>query len=403
MKKSCLFWMILLLGSVVFSTASAFNSLYVFGDGICTTTIGPGGSLYYGQRYCNGRIWVEVLAQRQGIGISNNCSYLGQDNVAMVSNVKQFTATNAPTAFGSGLFVIWAGNADFVGYLSKNVLTYYDSYYTTSKWDPYINSSLTNHYTIITNLYAKGIRSLIMPNAVDVTEIPQVNNLDATKKTFVRGRIVYFNTNLLATVNRAKSACHGLTIYVPDTFALFDNVLTNAANYGLTNVLSSGQPISAMENVANLTTNGAGNNYIFWDPISITARMSEVLADTVQQMISPVQVGGLAQINGSNRVDMVNVPVGLNGFLEGCTNLASSAWTSVANFNSTATAQSVFVLTPPLPANFGAGGSGGSGGSGGPPMPGSGSGTTTVTDTNSYVNSAAQFYRLRFPYAWNWP
>jgi len=401
MKKSCI-WMILLLGSVVFSTASAFNSLYVFGDGVCTTTNnspGPYTNSYYGNRNCNGRTWVEVLAQRQGIGISNNWSYFGQFSGPMVTNVNNF---KAPADANKDLFVVWAADADFVGFMSYS--------FTTNVWNPLISKSLTNHFNIITNLYAKGVRTLILPNAVDVGKIPEYNQ-DASIKSFVRGRTIYFNTNLIATVNRAKAICPGLIVYVPDIFSLLDNVITNAAYYGLTNATLAGQPIDATTYYGTskdgtfiaTTNNGLGTNFIFWDYMNITAQMQEVLADTVQQKISPVQVGGLTQINGSNRLDLVNVPVGLNGFLEGCTNLAAASWSTVTNFNSTATAQSIFVVTPPLPANFGASGSGGSGGSGGPPMPGSGSGSTTVTDTNSYVNSAAQFYRLRFPYAWNWP
>jgi phospholipase/lecithinase/hemolysin len=404
MKKSCLFWMILLLGSVVFSTASAFNSLYVFGDGMCTTTNNAfPGKQYYGKRYTNGRVWVEFLAQRQGIGISNNWSSFGHDSGPMATDVNHFSA---PTDAANDLFVVWAGDSDFVDFMYNNTL--YPSL-SLNAWNSAINSSLNSHYNIITNLYAKGARTMVLPNTVDITEIPAFNQMAVSTKNFVRGRVIYFNTNLLATINRAKTTCPGLTIYVPNVFSLLDNVITNAAYYGLTNVTLSGQPIDAYtyyttNSIVYCTTNnGLGTNFIFWDSTDPTAQMHEVLADTVQQMISPVQVGGLTQINGSNRLDLVNVPVGLNGFLENCTNLAQASWSTVTNFNSTATAQSIFVVTPPLPANFGAGGSGGSGGSGGPPMPGSGSGTTTITDTNSYVNSAAQFYRLRFPYAWNWP
>ena len=121
------------------------------------------------------------------------------------------------------------------------------------------------------------------------------------------------------------------------------------------------------------------------------------MADVAQQIISPVQINWLALSNGSNRLDVVNVPVGLNGFVDGCTNLTQGNWASVTNINSSNTAQSIFVnasplsLSPPGPVD-----SGGSGGGIGDP--GSGTGTNNVP-----INSAAQFYRLRFPYAWNWP
>ena len=395
MKKSNV-WMILLIGSVVFSNASAYNALYAFGDGICTTTSNsPSPSLqkfYYGKRSTNGRTWVEVLAQRQGLAYdaSKNLSGFGNYSPTMIAGVKQFVA---PADATNDLFVVWAGDADFVGFMGS----VYPSL-KISDWNSAIGQSLTNHYTIITNLYAKGVRTLIVPNAVDITEIPAYNQMGTSVKSVVRGRTIYFNTNLLATVNRAKAACPGLTVYVPDIFSLLDNVITNAAYYGLTNVTSSGQPIDAITYYGNAaTTNGLGTNFIFWDPTDITAKMHAVLADTVQQIISPVQICGLAQDNGINEVDMMNIPVGLNGFLEGCTNLGTASWTTVTNFSSLATAQSVFVPTPPLPPIYV-----GSGGGGGLPDP---TNTNNISSsTNAIIlNTSSQLYRLRFPYAWNWP
>ncbi len=38
-------------------------------------------------------------------------------------------------------------------------------------------------------------------------------------------------------------SCPGLTIYEPDFFSLLDNILTNAAAYGVTNALYLGQTL----------------------------------------------------------------------------------------------------------------------------------------------------------------
>jgi phospholipase/lecithinase/hemolysin len=250
------------------------------------------------------------------------------------------------------------------------------------------------------------MRTLVAPNAVDLTKLPQYNSYPS--RAFIRQRIIEFNNAYAIRLNQIKASSPGLTVFMPDLFALLDDVEANAAKYNLTNVLDDyGNVTSVQQNLIPAQAallNGPGANYIWWGPIAPTARFHEVIADYVQQIISPVQIGSLTQINGSNRLDVVNTPVGLNGFLEGSTNLATASWTSVASFSSTTATQSIFVLTPPLPANFGSSGSGGSGG-GGPPTPGSGtgSGTGTGTDTNSYVSSVVQLYRLRFPYAWNWP
>ena len=111
-----------------------------------------------------------------------------------------------------------------------------------------------------------------------------------------------------------------------------------------------------------------------------------MIADVAQQLISPVQISQLAVLNGSNRLDVVNLPVGLSGFVDGVTNLASAIWTPVQNFSSVNTNQAIFILTTnsnftPIIRPMGL-------------PPGEG-GTPVVT--------ALEFYRLRFPYSWSWP
>ena len=240
-------------------------------------------------------------------------------------------------------------------------------------WNNAIYLSLTNHFKIVTNLYAKGVRILVMPNAVDLTKVPEYNGgltsggVSVNDGAFVRGRIIFFNTNLIATLNLAKSNCPNLKIYTPDVFALLDNVLTNAASYGLTNFTAAGNSIDALTAVnyshISAATNGNGTNYIFWDPTDPTAKFHAVIADTVQQMISPVQFSGIAPVNTSNRLDVVNVPVGMSGQVLFSTNLAQANWLTNSTFSSVTNPQSIF-----------------------------------VSPTNS-----ARFYRLQFPWQWTWP
>ena len=159
----------------------------------------------------------------------------------------------------------------------------------------------------------------------------------------------------------------------PRTFsALLDNVLTNAAYYGLTNALSSrGFSIDAYDDpsIPNLTLNGPGTNYIFWDSIDPTAKFHAVLADITQQLISPVQISQITSLNGSNQLDVANVPIGQNGLVLGCTNLLTPSWTTNMLSNGTNT----FV-------------------------------STNTTQTVFVPASGPQwFYRLKFPYTWSWP
>ena len=347
-----------LFGGAIFPAAAAFTSLYIFGDGLSTTTNSPGGSQFYGNRYSNGRVWVEVLAQRQGLVYESNknWSFFGHFSPNLVTNVSNWLP---PTNVNSSLIVVWVNNADFVDYMNRiypstNIAT----------WTSAVNQSLTNHLRAITNLFAKGVRNLVMPNTVDITKVPGFVALPASGKSFVRQRVIDFNLAFAARLDQARASFTNLTIYSPDIFSLLDNLTVNPAVYGLTNALDDrGLSIDALTDpaLADKSLNGAGTNYIYWDYLDPTAKAHAVLADFTQQLLSPVRISSIAPVGGSNRLDLANVPVGRNGLVEGSTNLLT--WTSAQSVNSTNAAQTIFV-----PA------------------------------TDPFA-----FYRLRFPFSWSWP
>ena len=347
----------LLFGSAVFPAQAAFTNLYIFGDGISATTDtnAPGGSYFYGQRWSNGRVWVEVLAQRQGLTFdtNKNNSYWEHNSSVLAT---QITSFSAPADVTNDLFIVWVCNAD-----TFDAAQVPDN---SNQWVVANNLAQTNHLKIITNLYAKGVRTLILPNAVDISKIPSFNASSLTN--VMRNGCVDYNVKFSNTISQARALCPSLKIYTLDFFTLLNNVLTNAAYYGLTNALSSrGFSIDAYSDpsIPNLTLNGQGTNYIFWDPHDPTAKFHAVLADIAQQLISPVQISNITVLNGSNQLNVANIPIGLNGLVLGCTDLSAPSWTTNGTFISTNTAQSIYV-----------------------------------------TNSGPQwFYRLKFPYSWTWP
>jgi phospholipase/lecithinase/hemolysin len=371
-----------LFGLVQIPANAANKSLYVFGDSLSATAdnYAPGGIYFYGQRWSNGRVWVEVLAQRQGMVLDNskNSSYWDHNSSNLVAQIRNFSP---PADVANALFVVWVCNADT--YDTASILLWNSSY-------PYINANIqaqANHLQIITNLYAKGVRTLILPNAVDLSKIPAFNA--GTAANLIHAECMDYNTRLANTINQARVLCPGLAIYTPDFCALLNNALTNAAYYGLTNARSAkGFSIDAYSDPAiqNLTLNGQGTNYIFWDSHDPTAKFHAVMADIVQQSISPVQISGIVALARSNQLVVANVPIGLNGFVEATTNVMSANWQVVQNVTSSGPVQSILVPTPTNTTSIVSAFDG----SGLPP-----GGTPILT--------AVQFYRLRFPYAWQWP
>lgn len=359
-----------LLAAAVFSAQAAFSSLYVFGDGLSATNDSiypsPGYPNYYGLRWSNGRVWVEVLAQRQGIPIYTNNSYFDHNSSITAADVISFTA---PPDVTNDLFVVWVCNADTFD-AAYNVVNdgNQDPTYLLNEFIGDNTVSQTYQFQIISNLYAKGVRTLILPNAVDISKIPAYNT--GNIPGVLQAGCVNYNVQFSNTISYFRNSADypGLTIYTPDFFTLLNNVLTNAAYYGLTNALSGGLSIDALSDLNPGTLNGPGTNYIFWDPKDPTAKLHAVIADEAQKLLpQTARISKITPFIGSNRLDVVNMPGGLNGFVEGGTNLALANWTTnLVGFTSTNTTPSVFV-----PASGPQG-----------------------------------FYRLRipyYPYTWSWP
>jgi phospholipase/lecithinase/hemolysin len=350
----------LTLVSAAFPAQAAFSLLQVFGDGISSMTNNSNiGSYYYGQRFSNGRIWAEVLAQRQGLTLypTNNWSYFGNTSTSMVVSVSSFTAPSGVN-MSNILFVIWVNCADLF-YPALNNGT------DMNAWTNAMNLSLTNHFKAITNLYQKGARTLIMPNVVDLSTIPDFNA--SANTNFVHQRCLDYNVAFAAILNRARtnSLYPGLTICAPDFFALLTNILAYPASYSVTNALYNGHSIDVIYSptLSDKTTNGPGTNYIFWDHHDPSAKVHLWMGNLAQQLISPARISRLTAFDGGNQLDLANVPVGQNGLVLGCTNLAMPYWETNATFAGTNIVQSVYV-------------------------PASGS---------------LWFYRLKYLYSWTWP
>ncbi len=337
----------------------SFTSLYAFGDGVCTTTNSPGGSMYYGQRYCNGRVWIEVLCERLGItyDADKNWSFFGHYSPNLVANLNNFAA---PPDAATALFLVWVADADFV-----YAITQYAPYTANNlaTWTNAINLSLSNHWVAIEALYQKGARTLILPNAVDLTRVPFYNGLAAASKSFIRQRVLDFNLQFAALIEQAQQTLPDLRIVSPDIFQLLENFVVYPADYGLTSALANGQPIDALSDPAlsDKSLAGPGADYLFWDYLDPSARAQAVIADVTLQLLAPARITALEPLGASNQLTSASLPIGLSGWVEESTDLVH--WNSAAFLSSTS--DSEIVLLP--------------------------------------ADSPARFYRLRFPFAWSWP
>jgi phospholipase/lecithinase/hemolysin len=113
---------------------------------------------------------------------------------------------------------------------------------------------------------------------------------------------------------------------------LLDDIVANASTYGLTNKLSGGYSIDAIADttLTDKSLNGPGATYIFWDYLDPTAKVQEILADTVQHLITPPRFGHITSAGPNVNLQLTGMPIGLGGYLDGSTDLQN--WSLVAAF-----------------------------------------------------------------------
>lgn len=345
---------------------AGFSSIYAFGDGICTTNTNntPLTQLYYGKRYCNGRVWIEVLAEWQGIPyeVSKNKSFFGHDSIALINSVNTFVA---PPDAATSLFIVWVNNADFVEFINTNGN---EPPYTASTplgpWTSFINAAITRHTDAVTTLYSKGARVIVMPKAVNIGSTP-FYNLNTATTAFLRDRVIQFNTAFDTAMVALETSNTGLVIYRPNMFTFFEEVLANPSAFGLINPEGTDGAVFDFPNPSLMT--GTATNYIFWDDLHPTAKFQMQLADLVQKMISPVKVTNITRPGSDTQIIVANVPMGRAGEVQGSATLAPPWQTD-----------------SPILVPFSAGGS------------------TTGSVTFPSVGTK-RFYRVGFPLVWTWP
>jgi phospholipase/lecithinase/hemolysin len=348
---------------------ASFTSLYVFGDGVSTTTA-PGSDLYHEGRFCNGLVWVEVLAQWQGIPyeVAKNFSYFGHDSVELGRNVDDLVSVpEGPAA----LVVIWCANADMVFFLGDAPPPYDNG--DIPAWDVFIAQSMAQHVQAVTELYNKGARILVMPNAVNIAATPSyaLGNFDYN---FIRDRTLAFNASFEASMASLEASLPDLVIYRPDAFAFFEQVLADPGSFGLINPIPStaeGEPksIAALDDDLELGDDllwGPGANYIFWDFLHPTAKFQMHLAELAQKAISPVKVTGLSMTGGNVQLQVANIPLGREGFVQGCATM-QGPWLPDAIINE-----------PEI-------------------------GGATTKAISFPASGPRRFYRVGFPVVWTWP
>ncbi len=318
------------------TTGYSFTAVYAFGDSLTDTGRNPAGSGYYQGRFSNGPLWIEYLSGLLGVpyNSTNNLAISGSTTLDLLSQIAGAPASTNPR---SALFAVWSGGNDFLQNVSGNGEN-------DAAWNLTISNAVLNISNAVATLYAGGAREMIVANLPNLGKIPELSG-SGSFTNYIDTKVQLFNNSLGTAVTNLMQGHSGLRIYLMNANQEFTNVYDSPITYGFT-VIS----IGALQdpNLTDMSFNGPGANYLFWDPIHPTTKMHAMIGTLADDLVG-------VRLNLSGKAPNLNLTVsnlypGLQYTIQGSTNL--STWTNYQTFTAASTNLSMNVTNGPGQAAY---------------------------------------------------
>lgn len=315
--------------------AASFDAIYAFGDSLTDTGREPAEPfLHYNGRWSNGPLWIEYLSTKLNLPYiaANNYAHSGAQVDDMMVQVAEFTPPAHPER---ALFVAWAGGNDFTQTYDKN-------WVDDVKWQAQIQNAMTNYFQVVAALYDKGARTIMVPNTVDLSQIPLLNRLPGFVRDYLRSKVRQFDSSLSEVLDQVSAARPGLRLVRVDVYRHFDEVLANPSQYGFTETRTD---VLADFFLFDKRFNGPGRNYLFWDPLHPTTKSHALVADWFEAALKISEPVKLELVRAGNGLDLaaVSIQPGRQYRIERSTNLID--W---AEFNAFTAATNSFRISVPI-------------------------------------------------------
>jgi phospholipase/lecithinase/hemolysin len=280
------------------SQASAsIMQVVVFGD-----SLSDGGNLYnitggfppppYAQRFSDGPVAVEYMAERLGMALApstiggTNYAVAGAATGAVASNLGAYSGTydsyvayaaslpalngltgmdkqvaaylsGAPSGLADTLFVLWGGANDL--FLDPTA--------------PTMSQAVFNLSSEISALIGVGATRFLIPAMPDWSQTPEGQAGTAAERAYMSSLNMQFNSDLAAALAILESTNPGVDIVGFDTNALLQDIIANAGAYGF-----SVTATSCVDDGCFMTP-GLADEYMFWDHVHPSTRLSQILGN----------------------------------------------------------------------------------------------------------------------------
>ena len=316
MKKSLLSLSLFVLFSILLHSTKAqdYTGIVAFGDslsdiGNTVTTLnafgtnftreqtGYNANFYDNGRFSDGPLWVENLDVELGLpalevnnGITNTSgtdfawagSTSGTGNTSLIlpnlqTQIGFYTnqlATSNPAlpSPDTTLYTVWSGGNDVINLVdSSNAITPIQ-----------VAQNISNS---ITSLYDAGGRSFLVPNLPPLGYKP--NYLTNSAKMQLANEFVdSYDPLLQSTMDSLAATLPGIKLMGLDVYSIFENMLNNPGNYGLTNVSSSAYTASTNgPDYGSVVTNP--DAFLFWDQTHGSATVNAILGNAAYEAVVP--------------------------------------------------------------------------------------------------------------------
>jgi phospholipase/lecithinase/hemolysin len=139
----------------------------------------------------------------------------------------------------------------------------------------------------INRLIAAGATQFFVPNLPLLGDTPEFNGNVSTKAQY-NLLTTQFNAALATTLDSLQIQNPALTFFRLDVASLFQEVINNPAQFGLTNVTASAAPGltpgTLFYNKSKIVPNP--NQYVFWDDVHPTATVHAILAQDALHLLT---------------------------------------------------------------------------------------------------------------------
>ena len=306
---------LMMLSVTAAATAGEFNRFIVYGDSLSdvgNVHIATGGGIptsppYFNGRFSNGPVWVEHLAEIEGISVpqpalagGTNFAFGGAstgDRAAEMPATPGVSGVGSPnldtqigmylssglTPQADDLFIVWAGANDFLIEGEDNAA-----------------EAVGRLTGALGGLAASGAQHILVLNLPDLTRIP---NADQPPSGFVLTpndlgtRTAGYNALLDDALDDMATLFPAVTLHRYDAAGLLDRIVADPAAFGLTNVTDPA--FDGMTIVPN------PDEYLWWDMVHVSGAVHRIIAEEVSTLIpepgTAMIVAGALLLVGSRR------------------------------------------------------------------------------------------------------